>query len=48
MQFTFFILKTFKNLLPSKLKTIDFVENLEMTQVYGDGGGGEAGVFYFV
>ena len=43
MQFTFFILKTFKNLLPSKLKTIDFVENLEMTQVYGDGGGGGGG-----
>ena len=44
MQFTFFILKTFKNLLPSKLKTIDFVENLEMTQVYGDAGGGGGGL----
>ena len=38
MQFAFFILKTLKNLLLSKLKTIDFVENLEMTQVSGGGG----------
>ena len=45
MQVAFFILKTFKNLLLSKLKTIDFVENLEMTQVSGGGGGGRRGSF---
>ena len=35
MQFAFFILKTFKYFF---WKTIDFIKNLEMTQIAGGGG----------
>ena len=43
MQFAFFILKAFQNCF---WKSIDFVKNLEMTQIVGAVGGG-GGYFYY-